>query len=240
MPQVGDTLPLYIQLFDNATDKFPRAIVRDAANAEVAGSPFDLSHIADGLYGSLSAQFPNTQFVTAQYLIYDDAAHTQIALDQGSGLDYFLLEADGSGLSDLVTASIKGIIDGDECRESRVQDQLVRGEDRTFVIRLVRAENGEPYSLSSVTLLQARFLNADRTTLTISSADAGSPINTLNSGGGKVAVTISAAQSANLLAPGPNKPAPFVLVLTFSDGKKALCNFNYQLAVVDPLVAASS
>lgn len=94
MTRVGDQIPLQLQLFDGATGKFPRAVVKDASGAAISGSPFDLAHVANGHYSNLSAVMPSTPFVTIQYLVYSDAGHT--TLDTGYSAELDVQEQDNS------------------------------------------------------------------------------------------------------------------------------------------------
>jgi len=76
MIRVGDQIPIWLQLFDGVTTKFPRAVVRNAAGTAISGSPFDLTHVADGLYSNSSAVMPSTPFVTVQYLVFNEVGRT--------------------------------------------------------------------------------------------------------------------------------------------------------------------
>lgn len=55
--------------------------------------------------------------------------------------------------------------------------QIVKGEDKTLVFKLINAKTGAPYNLAGYTGLSASFLKADDSTLTkagtIISSDAG-------------------------------------------------------------------
>ena len=80
----NDIIPLVLQLFDNATNKFVRAVVRDNSDAEISGSPFTLVHEANGLYTNSTALMPNKPFVSVQYLVYDDAGFTTFSSTHSS------------------------------------------------------------------------------------------------------------------------------------------------------------
>lgn len=80
----GDKIPLVLQLFDNAVNKFVRAVVRDASDTQIAGSPFALAHEANGLYTNSTAEMPNTPFISVQYLVYDDAGFTTLSSTHSS------------------------------------------------------------------------------------------------------------------------------------------------------------
>jgi len=74
---VGASLPLGYQLHDGATGKFVRAHVRDQANAAVTGSPFALTHVAQGFYSNTAytVLIANTK-LKATYIVFDDAGFT--------------------------------------------------------------------------------------------------------------------------------------------------------------------
>jgi hypothetical protein len=76
--QVGAKIPLYLQLSTYATDKYVRAVLRDANNNELSGSPVNLTHLGDGLYRYGSFTFPNSSFITVQYIIYTDSSYSTI------------------------------------------------------------------------------------------------------------------------------------------------------------------
>lgn len=80
----GDKIPLVLQLFDNAVNKFVRAVVRDSSDTQIAGSPFALAHEANGLYTNSTAEMPNSAFVSVQYLVYDDAGFTTLSSTHSS------------------------------------------------------------------------------------------------------------------------------------------------------------
>lgn len=80
----NDIIPLVLQLFDNATNKFVRAVVRDNSGVQISGSPFTLAHQANGLYINGSALMPNKPFISVQYLVYDDAGFTTLSSTHSS------------------------------------------------------------------------------------------------------------------------------------------------------------
>ncbi len=92
MIRVGDQIPIQVQLFDGATGKFPRAVVRDAAGATISGSPFSLTHVALGQYSNTAAVMPSTAYVTVQIAVYNDAGFTALSADHEITLDQFDLD----------------------------------------------------------------------------------------------------------------------------------------------------
>ena len=74
---VGASLPLALQLHDGATGKFVRAHVRNQAGTAVTGSPFALTHVAQGLYtNSAYTVLISETKLTITYITYDDAGFT--------------------------------------------------------------------------------------------------------------------------------------------------------------------
>jgi len=76
MPLVGDKLVLTLMLFDGATDKYVKARVFDADGIELPSSPVTLTHFDDGLYTNDDLFMPNSSYVTAAFIIFDDALLT--------------------------------------------------------------------------------------------------------------------------------------------------------------------
>lgn len=73
--ELTNPLPLRLQTFDGATDQFPQAHVYASDNSEVAGSPFDLLHVANGLYTNDSFTPASQDTYTAIYIVYSDSGH---------------------------------------------------------------------------------------------------------------------------------------------------------------------
>ena len=84
--RVGDKLYLRAQLEDGATNKFVRAYVVDQDSNALPGSPFTLIHKQFGkyTYSDAALTFPDVDEVSAQYVVFNDAAFTQ--LDEGRGI----------------------------------------------------------------------------------------------------------------------------------------------------------
>lgn len=229
MPQVGDKISLATQLYDNAENKFPLAVVRDDAGVEIDGSPFALDSVADGLYADYEQEFPSgTDYLQVAIFVYSDSGHT--TLDEEYSTIMYNIEKTEAGSSGSSTPNtyMVGILDGETCEGSQIQDQIVQGEDHRLNVRLVRGDNGEPYDLSDADSVIARFLNEDETVLevegTIVSAEAG-----------KVYFLLAADKTVLLM---PGTPAPFTVVVDLGSDT-ALGNLPYQLAVVAPSVPAA-
>lgn len=75
---IGEKIPLTLQLFDGATDKYARAIIRNSAGVALDESPVDLNHVGDGLYvdTAITITMPASIFITITYITYDDAEYT--------------------------------------------------------------------------------------------------------------------------------------------------------------------
>ena len=231
---LAQPIPCYSQLFDYADDKFVRAVVRDGSGAQISGSPVDLTLVANGLYRNVSLVMPQTAQVSVQYFVYSDSGYTILDQSYAGEVDVFTLqESSGSGGNGYATSNIVGIVDdgGQSCKQTGVQDTLVKGSQRAITLRLVQqAPNGEPYDLTGFTEIQARFLNEDRTTLTLSTQDGS--ITVISATVGKIAIVITSAQSAVLM---PGTPMAFTIVVTKPLGPVAI-NLPYQLAIVDEAV----
>ena len=102
MPKLGDAIPLSYQLFDGATNKFVRAILRDASGTALPASPVTLSHVSDGIYEDISVLMPNTTYVSATFQVFDDAAFTIPSDIQSDGTELYELTIIDQDLIDLL------------------------------------------------------------------------------------------------------------------------------------------
>jgi hypothetical protein len=74
---VGAALPLELALHDGNTGKFPLAYVTDQAGAAVTGSPFTLTHLANGLYRNTAfTVLAANAKLTALFVTYNETGHT--------------------------------------------------------------------------------------------------------------------------------------------------------------------
>lgn len=94
MIKVGQPIPISLQLFDGATDKFVRAVVRNSSGSAISGSPFALTHVAGGQYSNLSVLMPDTKFVTVQYKVYTDSGFTTASATHADALETFERDSD--------------------------------------------------------------------------------------------------------------------------------------------------
>lgn len=95
---VGDVIPLQFQLFDYLTSKYVQVFLTDENN--VAIDTVQLTAGQLGLYTDNSQTMPDTKFVVAQYVVYDDASYTTVSTSEGGGSDVFILDSltSGSGI----------------------------------------------------------------------------------------------------------------------------------------------
>lgn len=110
--KVGDPIQLNLQLEDGATDKYPRAYLRNQFGSPLAGSPVDLTHTGDGLYQNDSVQMPDTQEVTATFKVFDDAGHTILSPIYSIELDVFTKDQSAGLIQALLGQNLAGDIDG--------------------------------------------------------------------------------------------------------------------------------
>lgn len=96
MPRVNQPIPLSLQLFDKATNKYITATVRLPSGAELDGSPVNLPHVSRGFYSSQELRMP-AQDVSVFYEVFDDAAHTIPSADHSEAFEKILLTSDGGG-----------------------------------------------------------------------------------------------------------------------------------------------
>ena len=71
-----DPMPIFLQLWDKAEDRFPRATVRLPSGALMPGSPIALEHVSGGYYSAPYVEMPEVQFVTVLYEVFLDEAMT--------------------------------------------------------------------------------------------------------------------------------------------------------------------
>lgn len=90
--ELGSPLLLDLKLDDGDSGKFVRAIVRNNAGTAVAGSPFTLSHIANGRYRNTSFTPGAEGNYTADYIVYNDAGFTQISGKYRQAYDLFKVD----------------------------------------------------------------------------------------------------------------------------------------------------
>ena len=80
--QIGDVVPLELQLSDGSAAMFPRALIYNAAGTLLATK--DLAHVANGRYTNDTFTMPADAssagaYVQVTYIVYSDAGHTTVA-----------------------------------------------------------------------------------------------------------------------------------------------------------------
>lgn len=84
---VGDAIPITLQLEDGDGSMFPRARLYRPDGTVFA--TVDLDHVGDGYYDNLSQTFPALDFLVAVHIVYSDAGHTVESIAHGRSLEVF-------------------------------------------------------------------------------------------------------------------------------------------------------
>ena len=91
MPRVGENIPLNLQLWDRAENKFVLATVRRPDGSELASSPVHLSHVSGGFYASQALKMPaGVEFVIAFYQVFDDENLTRLSSVHAEAVETFV------------------------------------------------------------------------------------------------------------------------------------------------------
>ncbi len=121
----GREVPLFLQLGNSAANRFPQARMVDKSGTVL--STINLSHIAgsDGLYkGDSVFIMPNEDFIVVQYIVFQNAARTNISAQHDASTDTFLRNNVSSG------AEVKVIDDPTDSIVVEVEDE----PDTTVII----------------------------------------------------------------------------------------------------------
>ena len=101
----GANIPLQLQLFDGLTNQYPRARVYNSAFTEISGSPFNLTHLAGGLYlNTTSIVAPADGIYTAIYTVYSNSGHTTVNKAYSIETDTFSVDSTTSSRQSTSTA----------------------------------------------------------------------------------------------------------------------------------------
>ena len=73
--EVGDLVPIELQLADGAINQYPRAYLYDQDSVALLTPTIDLSHDANGNYSGTSYNMPDKTYIKIVYIVYSDAAH---------------------------------------------------------------------------------------------------------------------------------------------------------------------
>ena len=76
--KIGEVLPLQLQAYDGKTTLHPQVILKDEAGANIAGSPFNLTHVGLGLYTNRLLNMTFNTIIVAILKVYVDAGHTTL------------------------------------------------------------------------------------------------------------------------------------------------------------------
>lgn len=129
--QVGEVVPVFMQIVDGATDQYPQAVVRDDQGNLL--TTLNLVHEANGLYVPSSPySMPNEIFIKVTCIVYTDSGHTTESAIYLRDTDIFSLIDPGDYMSDVsalattaqlavLELSIRGA-DGDDLKV--LSDQL--------------------------------------------------------------------------------------------------------------------
>ena len=79
--KLGQKIPLKALAQNRATGKVVRAIVKDATNVSIAGSPVTLPHVGDGVYFLDTLVMPNTPNISVEYDPFDGPGFTNPSTD---------------------------------------------------------------------------------------------------------------------------------------------------------------
>lgn len=97
--QVGNPIPVAVQLGDGFTGKFVQAIIVDNNGTPVVGSPVSLTEIANGLYMDSSLSMPTgIHYVVVQATSYNDSGHIVPSDDYIAAKVFSTSESDGGGI----------------------------------------------------------------------------------------------------------------------------------------------
>jgi len=79
--KLGEKIPLMLLTENRATDRVVRARIYDAVAVEIAGSPVNVAHLADGTYFDNSLAMPDTDHITVEYDVFDGPGFTNVSVD---------------------------------------------------------------------------------------------------------------------------------------------------------------
>jgi len=86
--QVGDNLPLTLQLEDGDTGMYPQCELYNPSGTLITTR--DLSHVANGLYVDDGYAMPSLDYVVGVYIVYTDSGHTTESPDHMRATDLFV------------------------------------------------------------------------------------------------------------------------------------------------------
>jgi len=134
----GGTVPVELQIENGDATKFPRAVIRNAADAIIATR--DLTHLADGLYKPTSIfPMPVTSFIAVQYLVFDDSGRTVLSTDVGFDTDVFVLDSDGAAVTEEPSCVIQVVVSKFVIKAKAIQQKIkaVVKEQPAIIVKVV-------------------------------------------------------------------------------------------------------
>lgn len=223
--KAGDKIPLFAATANYSSDQFCRAFLTDAAGNPLSGSPAALTPDSTGEYSNRTVLMPQSPWVQAKFIFYEDSGFTILSTSQGQSNALFFLQT-AKNLFPAFT-NITGVIEGMPCTSMPIQDTITQGSDRVLLVRLLRDSCGDPFDISAATLVEFRFRNQDGTVLSLKTTDAGPPVTIVSGPAGSLSCMLSKTQTALLAT---QIPAPFSVIVTLPGGVTVV-NFPTQLAV---------
>lgn len=223
---VGDQLPLRLQVPTYDPALYVRAFVTDPLGNAIVGSPFNLTPDGStGLYKNTAGVMPNQPFVSCDVLVYSDSGYSVLS-DTVGGTNFIFYRNVTPGTTPYLppTSNIIGVVESDACERGFIEDTIIQGSSRLLTIRLLQEAGGAPFDLTDATEIVFRMRKTDGTVLEVTNED---QIEILNAGGGQIVVTLSADQTAELA---PAIPAPATIKVTI-DSKVTIVNMASQIAV---------
>lgn len=135
----GANVLLPLSLADGAGGFFPQAEVYDSAGTAIAGSPFDLTHVARGLYQALFAA-PVAGDYSVVYVVYSDAGHLTLAAQYARADEHLRVFSAATGSGSFWTtqeqSEIRGALGVSGTRADPAQHgvlQEIRGHEENVV-----------------------------------------------------------------------------------------------------------
>ena len=165
----GDEIPLRLQLWDGAVDKYVRAFMY-ADGTSMSGSPFELPHFAQGKYTYKDAAltYPtNIDEVCAIFIVYNNNTFTEESKCHERSLDIYRtgIDADIAGsideikilITELITlvsnqsssAEIVGLVDAEDLLIGSIFDDEILGLVTSDEIEGLVSEGDEIYGYIS-------------------------------------------------------------------------------------------
>lgn len=126
MPRLNRPLPINLQLWDRAANKFVLATVRLPSGLELAGGPFILQHTSGGFYASTEpVLMPQAEFVSVFYEVFEDPEFTIKSYQHAEAFETHYLEQNTT--SQGAESDLFAVIDNDEGDVVAILEDVRRG-----------------------------------------------------------------------------------------------------------------